>query len=243
MAPRYLNLILTTFIIMFVTTFVVEIGALLEVVPFNRVEPQYRDRLFWILIVQIATIGVGLFRRVLTPHHSVILRYDVMVAYNHYSDELKDALNEEQKLVWKRYAKGQIGGKQTRKEQAIISEIKTAELNAGQKSSGEMYLNLDSKSHWLEGSFNYKFPRDQHYTHMPVVGKMLDRKGMQLELSQPERFFWDEDELRVRPAANYSIEMARDADDPRTLTGTLIFSHERIKATVVVAKITAREKD
>jgi hypothetical protein len=246
MVPLYLSPILyTIFIIMFVTTFVVAIGALLQLAPFDRVEPQYRDRLFWILIAEIAIIGVDLFRHIPTPYQSIILRYNVNVAYNRYSDELKDALSAEQKTVWNSYLKGQIGGKLTRKEQAIISEIKTAELNDGQNSSGEMYLNLDSKSHWLEGSFNYKFPRDQYFTHMPVVGKLLDRKGLKLELSQPERFFWDGDEVRVRPAANYSFELVRDADDGRTLTCTLVYPYQQIqiKSGIVVAKITFIEKD
>ena len=55
------------FVGMFVVTFCVAIGALLKLHAFDAVEDKYRDRLFWLLIAEIAVIGVDLFRRLPPP--------------------------------------------------------------------------------------------------------------------------------------------------------------------------------
>ena len=106
-----------------------------------------------------------------------------------------------------------------------------------------MYLNYDSGGCRLEGSCTYKFPHDNSFTHMPVMGKLVDKNKMQLNLSQPGRFFWDEDEVRVRPAANYSFELVRDDRDSRTFTGVLYYPHPEVNSKIRVAEISFIEKD
>jgi hypothetical protein len=233
--------LLVTFMLMFVATFIVAIGAMIGQPPFEKIDPFFTKSLFAVMIAEIAVIGVGIFRRI--ANQNTILRYSLRVSYRDYSDALKQALNDEEKQIWSRYCAGKIGAKQTRKEQAIIAEIKTAELNENQRGTGEVYLNFDSKGNWLEGSVNYRFPNDQFFTHMPVVGKIVNNSSMQLELSQPERFFWDEDEVRVRPAANYSVELIRDPKDSTLFTGTLTYPHKRSGPIIAIADIAFIEKN
>jgi hypothetical protein len=104
--------------------------------------------------------------------------------------------------------------------------------------TGQAYLNVDAGRRWLEGSFTYKFPGDQHYTHIPVVGQILKNGDMRLELSQPERFFWDEDEPRVRRASNYSIELKRDQKDSHLFSCVLRYPGQELKTDIEMADVT-----
>jgi hypothetical protein len=232
---------LVTFLLMFVITFVVAIGAILDYPPFDRISANYTWQLFTILVAEIAVIGVGVFRSILNPQSLTILRYRVKVAYLNYSVQLEQALSDEQKKTWARYNTKPSGMRLSRMDQALIAELKSAKLNDGQWSEGQAYLNCDAGRRWLEGSFIYQFPGDQYLTHVPVVGEVLENGNMKLDLSQPERIFWDEDEPRVRAAANYSVELQRDPKDRRMLTCVLHYPPQKINADIEVAGITFYE--
>jgi hypothetical protein len=222
---------------MFVATFIVAIGSMAGWAPFAHVAAPYTHKLFYLLIVQIGAIGVSMYKSIQLPRLNPILGYRIELSYRRYAKALKSSLADEQKRIWEQFHSGQLTRKLTRNEQAVIAEIKTAELNDGQHASGDAYLNFDSEKHWLEGSINYKFPHDNFFTHMPVTGRMLDGGNIHLQVSQPERPFWDGDEIRMRPAANYSIDLVRDTKDKAMFKGTVTYCPQQLDSQVEVADV------
>lgn len=224
------------FLMMFAATFIVAIGSVAGWSPFSHVDAQYTHALFYLLIAQVVAIGLSMYKSIQLPRINPILRYRINLTYRRYAQPLKSSLTDEQRKIWE-----QLGEHPTRdlgrSQQAIIAEIKTAELNDGRQAVGDIYLNFDSDNRWLEGSLNYKFPQDNFITHMPVTGRMSDATHMHLQISQPERPFWDGDEVRMRPGANYSINLIRDAKDKTIFRGTVTYSPQQLKSHIEVADV------
>jgi hypothetical protein len=95
--PRIYAAFLVTFLLMFITTFVVAIGAVLGHPPFELIKDKYTWQLFTLLVAEIAVLGVGVFKVILTPHSQTILRYRAQVTYRRYSAQLEKTLTKEQR--------------------------------------------------------------------------------------------------------------------------------------------------
>ena len=101
--PKIYAAFLIIFLLMFISTFIVAIGALLGHAPFELISDKYKWQLFTLWTAQIAVIDVGVFRMVLMPSSQTILRYRVHVVYRKYSEQLEKALNKEQREIWTQY--------------------------------------------------------------------------------------------------------------------------------------------
>lgn len=106
-----------------------------------------------------------------------------------------------------------------------MSELKAARINDGQLGMDQAYLNVDLHRNRVQGSLHYNFRGHNVFTHIPVVGTLLPDKSMQLELSQPERTFYDDEskELRSRPPIYYKVEARRDTGADGFLRGTIYY--------------------